>query len=439
MHNGVCPIDYSVPAVITVNELPTITPAATAANVCFSATAQTTTLAYSATTNAPTTYSITWSGTFAAVADAPLNPGTITINVPANAPAGTYTGTLTVKNANGCKSSTGITFTVTVIGNATINLSSAAGSDAQIKCINNAITSITYAIGGTGTSAVLTGALPTGVTGAFSAGVFTISGTPTVAGTFNYTVTTVGPCANPSLSGSITVNDDATINLSSAAGTNSQTVCISTPITTITYLLGGGATGATLSGQPTGVSGSYNAGTKVYSISGIPSVSGTFTYTLTTTGPCVKPALTGTIIVQANSTISLSSGGGTNNQTRCINIAMGNITFTVGGGATGASAIGLPAGVSGNYSAGVFTINGTPTISGSFPYVVTTSGPCVNPTATGIITVNDDATITFTSAAGTDNQTKCINTAITAITYAIGGGGIRGYYYRVANRCYRKL
>jgi hypothetical protein len=45
---------------VTVNALPTITTTGTMAAVCFSASAQTTTLAYSATTNSPTSYSIDW-------------------------------------------------------------------------------------------------------------------------------------------------------------------------------------------------------------------------------------------------------------------------------------------------------------------------------------------------------------------------------------------
>ena len=242
-----------------------------------------------------------------------------------------------------------------------------------------------------------------------------------MSGSFPYTVTTTGPCVNPSLSGTITVNADATISLSSAAGTDTQTKCINIAITNITYAIGGGGTGATVAGLPTGVNGAYSAG--VFTISGTPSVSGTFNYTVTTVGPCIKPTASGTITVQANSTIALSSGAGTNNQTRCINVAMANITFAVGGGATGATVVGLPSGVAGSYSAGVFTISGTPTVSGSFPYTITTTGPCVNPTATGTITVNDNSTITLTSAAATTSQTLCQNTALTSITYAIGGGG----------------
>ena len=87
-----------------------------------------------------------------------------------------------------------------------MSLTSAVGTNIQTKCINTAITSINYTIvGGTGAS-ITAGGLPTGVTGVYSAGVFTISGTPTLAGTFPYTVTTSGPCNNMSLSGTITVD-----------------------------------------------------------------------------------------------------------------------------------------------------------------------------------------------------------------------------------------
>src|SRR5205814_7341511 len=112
-------------------------------------------------------------------------------------------------------------------------------------------------------------------------------------------------------------------------------------------------------------------------------------------------------------TITLSSGAGTNNQTKCINVALSNITFSTTG-ATGATFSGLPAGVTGNWAANVVTISGTPTASGAFPYTVTTTGGCTTPavTASGTITVTPNNTITCTSAGGTDAQTKCINTAI---------------------------
>ena len=103
--------------VVSVNPLPTATWSAAASSVCPSAASQSTTLAYSATSNSPTTYSITWntspSNTFAPVTDASLTPSSISITVPAGTASGTYTGSITVKNANGCVS-TASSFTVTV-------------------------------------------------------------------------------------------------------------------------------------------------------------------------------------------------------------------------------------------------------------------------------------------------------------------------------------
>lgn len=122
-------------------------------------------------------------------------------------PTATTTYTLTAQDVEtGCGIST-TTTTVTVNQNSTIALSSTAGTNAQTICLTNPITDITYAIGGGGTGASITaGSLPAGLTAAYNAGVFTISGTPTQFGNFNYTVTTAGPCINNSLSGTLTVN-----------------------------------------------------------------------------------------------------------------------------------------------------------------------------------------------------------------------------------------
>jgi len=103
--------------IVTFNRNPTITTAANATNVCFSAGSQTTSIAYTSTTVSPTTYSISWNAlpanSFATVTDASLPASPISIAVPAGTAPGTYTGAVTVKNANGC-ASTGTTFTLTV-------------------------------------------------------------------------------------------------------------------------------------------------------------------------------------------------------------------------------------------------------------------------------------------------------------------------------------
>ncbi len=368
------------------------------------------------------TYTIGGSGTGASVVGLPAGvtgsfaAGVFTISGTPTA-SGTFNYTVTATGT--CAPATALG-TITVTPNATITLTSAVGTDAQTKCINTAITNITYAIGGSGTGASVVG-LPAGVSGSFAAGVFTISGTPTASGTFNYTVTATGTCAPATALGSITVTPNATISLTSAVGTDAQTMCINTAITNITYAIGGSGTGASVVGLPAGVSGSFAAG--VFTISGTPTASGTFNYTVTATGTCAPATALGTITVTPNATITLTSAAGTDAQTKCINTAITNITYSIGGSGAGASVVGLPAGVSGSFAAGVFIISGTPTVSGTFSYTVTATGTCAPATALGTITVTPNATITLTSAVGTDAQTNCINTAITNISYAIGGSG----------------
>ena len=82
--------------------------------------------------------------------------------------------------------------------------------------------------------------------------------------------------------------------LTSAVGTDDQNVCLGSPITTITYTCSG-AFGATFSGLPAGVTGTYTDGAIV--ISGTPTGLGTFTYTVTPTGSCTSSVVTGRIVV----------------------------------------------------------------------------------------------------------------------------------------------
>lgn len=92
------------PASVTVNPLPTITLGSNP-SVCHGA--LTATLPFSATTETPTSYSIAWANaTFSDVIDSPFPSGSsIALTLPSTLTAGTYSGTLTLKNANGCVSS----------------------------------------------------------------------------------------------------------------------------------------------------------------------------------------------------------------------------------------------------------------------------------------------------------------------------------------------
>jgi hypothetical protein len=225
--------------------------------------------------------------------------GTIAVGASPNLASVNWTspGTATLQvietNSSGCIGNT-VLITVTVLPGNTINLTSAAGTDAQTICNNTPIINITYATTGV-TGATVTG-LPAGVNGVWAGNVVTISGTPSVSGTFTYTITLTGGCGVVTAGGTITVTSSNTITLTSAVGTDAQTACINTAITNINYATVG-ATGATVTGLPAGVNGVW-AG-NVVTISGTPSVSGTFTYTVTLTGGCGVVTGTGSITVTA--------------------------------------------------------------------------------------------------------------------------------------------
>ena len=326
--------------------------------------------------------------------------------------SGTYNYTITLTGGCGTITKTG-SINVTPIN--TITLSSAVGTDAQTLCINTPISNIAYSTTGA-TGATFSG-LPTGVTGVLIGYLINISGTPSVSGTYNYTITLTGGCGSINKQGSITVTPNNTITLSSANGSNSQSKCINTTITPITYTTTG-ASGATVTGLPTGVTGSWTS--NVVTISGTPSVSGSFSYTVNLSGGCGSLSTPGAITVTPNNTVTLSSAIGTDAQTLCINTGITNITYTTAG-ATGATFSGLPTGVSGVWGSNTVTISGTPSVSGTFNYTITLTGGCGVITKIGAITVTPNNTITLSSAAGTDGQSLCINTAITNVTYTTTG------------------
>ncbi len=346
--------------------------------------------------------------------------------------SGNFTYTVTTTGSS-CAPEVSASGSISINALPGIGLTSAGGTDGQTVCNNSAITDITYAVTGTGSSATLSGSLPTGVTGSFSGGVFTITGTPTVSGNFTYTVTTTGSSCAPEVSanGSISINALPGIGLTSAGGTDGQTVCNNFAITDITYAITGAGSGATLTGSlPTGVTGSFSGG--VFTITGTPTVSGNFTYTVTTTGSSCAPEVSasGSISINALPGISLTSAGGTDGQAVCDNTAITDITYAVTGAGSSAALSGsLPTGVTGSFSGGVFTITGTPTATGVFTYTVSTTGSTCSPevSANGSITIN-----TLPSVAVSGNVisglTICSGNIDTLLATPSGGSG-SGYSF----------
>jgi uncharacterized protein YjdB len=364
------------------------------------------------------------------------NTGIATINASTGVVSGVASGVATmtylVAGSGGCADATA-TRTIDVRPYNTITRTSALATISQDLCINNAITNITYSTTeATGVSS--TTGLPNGVTAVFTgnagAGTITISGTPVVSGTFNYTVTMTGGCTGGTntASGTIIVREN-TISLAAGSASPNQAVCFNlSPLPTIQFTTTL-ANGATLSGNlPPGVSGVWN--NNVLTISGTPTQAGTFNYTYNLTGGCPlgsKNDTSGTIIVNPlnTNTFSLTSAAATTNQTLCINTPITNITYSTLGVLSGVVS-NLPPGVSYTWSLNTLTISGTPTSPGVYNFQVMTTGACSGtpnplPSATGTIVVTATNTIYLTSAVATTNQILCRNTAIAPITYTTVG------------------
>lgn len=182
-------------------------------------------------------------------------------------------------------------------------LTSALGTVSQTLCVNTNITPITYST--TNTTGVSFSGLPSGVTGTWANDTVTISGSTSASGTFNYSVSLLGSCT-VTIPGSITVsNTNNTISLTSATGTNAQSIDNNVAITSITYNTTG-ATGATISGLPTGIIGTWSNNN--ISITGTPTTSGVYNYTISLTGGCGYVSTTGTITVKGVTITSNISG-----------------------------------------------------------------------------------------------------------------------------------
>ena len=291
----------------------------------------------------------------------PVSPGTSTISY-------------TVLGTGNCA---GTNATVTRLLTINPNNFVSSPSSNPTVCINTSMTPITQST--TGATGIGTAnGLPTGVTASWIGNTITISGTPTASGTFYYSIPLVGGCGTVNASGTIVVTPVNTVGVASS----SPTLCINTPMISITHSTTGVTGIGTATNLPAGVTASLVGNT--LTISGTPTASGTFSYSIPLIGGCGNVNATGLIVVTPAKTVGLASSS----PTLCVNTSMTNITHSISGVTSIGTASNLPAGVTASWATNTLTISGTPTTSGTFNYSIPLLGGCGNANATGSIVVN---------------------------------------------------
>jgi len=265
---------------------------------------------------------------------------------------------------------------------------------------------LNYAWSSTDNSSITTTPLSSTTTG----GNLTLNATPTTTTTYTLNVTNEAGCAGTA---NITINVG---NVTVTPPSSNPILCANTPISPAITFTTTGATGiGVATGLPIGVTASYSNNT--ITVSGTPTNSGTFNYTIPVTGGCTALNATGTITVNPTNTVTAASS----NPTLCVNTALSpSITFTTTG-ATGIGAvIGLPAGVTASWFGNTITLSGTPTASGTFPYTIPLTGGCGAVNATGTITVVALPVITLTP----DDPNTCNATDGSILVSGTGSGTI---------------
>jgi hypothetical protein len=339
-----------------------------------------------AATGLPAGLTASWASDLITISGTPTEGGTFIYSIP-------------LTGGCGSPSATGI-INVTPLNEA------GAASETPNLCVNTALNDITHATSRATGIGTATG-LPDGVTATWASDLITISGMPTESGVFNYSIPLTGGCGDIFATGTIAVNPPT------SAGTASATpeLCINTALTDITHTTISATGIGSPTGLPAGVTAAWAA--DVITISGTPTQSGTFNYSIPLTGICGSANATGTITVNLTSTI----GAASSTPTLCINTALTDITHAVTIATGIGTPTGLPNGVTASYTTNLITISGTPTESGTFNYNIPLTGGCGSESAMGTITVTPDNTVGAASAT----PSLCINTELTSITHTTTG------------------
>ena len=295
---------------------------------------------------------------------------------PCNSVGSTYYYCVVSANGSVCATSV-ISGEFSVISNNTVG----AASSSPTLCINTALTNITHST--TGATGIGTATnLPAGVTAAFAGNTITISGTPTVSGTFNYSIPLTGGCGSVNATGMITVTPANTV----FAASSTPTLCINTLLTNITHTTTGSTGIGTATNLPAGVTAAFAGNT--ITISGTPTASGTFNYSIPLTGGCGSVNAAGTITVNPSATVNAGIYSPI-----CAGESI-TLSGLIGGSATSSTWSGGTGQFSNNSNLNTTYFPSPPEVSsGSVILTLTTNdpaGPC--------IAVNDTVTITINPA-----------------------------------------
>lgn len=231
--------------------------------------------------------------------------------------------------------------------------------------------------------------------------------------TVTYTIPSGGSCPDFMATAAVTILGDDQITPTSAF--MNQTVCINQPIINITAATTY-ATGASATGLPPGVTSAWSSNT--ITIFGVPTVPGTYNYTIYTTGGnCFPPAnYSGTIIV-------LPYPGASVNSSSVCSGSSATVTATPSTAGTYSYSWTVPAGATNPGNVASFST----TVAGTYSVVLNnTATGCSGTSASGTVTIGATATATIAS-----NQTICsgdtamiffTGTPNAIVTYNINGG-----------------
>ena len=339
-----------------------------------------------------------------------VSPAQVTASIPATAIAASGTFPVTVTSpAPGGGTSSSLNFTVSA-GVLSVTLATLPTGVATVVYPSTTLTATSGVSPYTWTPTPVSGSLPAGLS--FSAAGL-ITGTPTTAGNYPFTVKVTDSASNTA-TGAFSITVDAALKVT----LSTLPTGVATALYTSTTL---GATGgiSPYTWTTTPVSGSLPPGLSLSAagmISGTPTTAGTYPFTVKVTDSA-SDAATGAFSITVNSGLTVTTAS---LPTGVANAAY-STTLSVAGGVSPYTWTTTP--VSGSFPAGLSlstagVLSGTPTTPGTYPFTVKVTDSA-STTATGALTITINGPLTVTLAT---LPTAVATVAYTSTTLGATGG-----------------